>query len=1563
MSNKASQNIETWKNDLLDLTYRNKALNYSLKTSKTQSKLEVICPDLKTILDYVGSEKIEIANLSFDSEFNEQQKNLKIVKLDDVIDKIGACKPNTLYSNVDYEDQAIILKKINKKYLDFIDQYSINTLFLSFGLLKWSEAENNTSISGFVYSPLMFLQANLKSKNLKNQTQYHVLFDDEFTLTPNLALIRKLSVIYGINIDINAIDNCENNYAKYNNFVEQLTTNFRSNDWQIDNRIFLDTFSFSKINMYVDLDENEDKIVENEFIKALSNEENDGINDFDIINEDNVETKININEYYHVLDSDSSQEVAIQSAIQGESFILQGPPGTGKSHTITNIITELLARNKKVLFVSEKKAALDVVYNNLKKIQLNDYVIPIHSLDLDKKAILKDLDDTLEKGKLNYQVASDPISKFTNDYLAIVERLKKYGWELLKLRAPLNKSLYKMIGNFYKFDKVSNLQFNINNFLNIDSEKLDELKINIKELQDYINHFDKNPILNVWWGLKLTRLSEIEKENFFSLIEIIGRNIDVVYSDLTNNHKFITFNDVSYIKNIKFLFELFTHLMCIQGKIDTSVFQINNYDNEIAQYSNMTLNLEQKIKLLEKNKNIFRESIISENILEFETIFNKYHNKSYRFLVSKWHKAKKIIKKHFLTKDKSVIENVLPDLIELKRCENNFWSSYNNSNFKPKNKNLQYLQSIYKMIVFASKTKLFSAISDFSIDIQKMVYIFNEDIRYRNELLNSLNKLKKFQDDFKRISDVFDENIANFDSLSKNDLKIKLSQFAVYKDDFTSMLSLVSSINNIKKYSLDDFVEKVLNGNYRKNLFEIFMKRFYKILIDHFINECFVDFNGSKLETLRDNFINVEANVQQLARAKIIANLNNNIPNASGLGSKNLEVKILKSEVNKSRNRMSFKKLFEKIPNLMLQLKPCLMMSPLSVSAYLKDSDILFDTVIFDEASQVRPETAIGAISRAKQVIIVGDSEQLPPTNFFNTIDQNDYIDVDDENDISVKGFDSILDMSNIVLKTIKLRWHYRSLYENLIYPSNKEIYHDLITFPSLTEPGKYESINKIKVEGVLVDRKNEVEADKTVEIIKDIIDTYGSNVTLGVVTFNTEQQLLLERKIEKFKQSNPMYSSFFDRDKEDPFFVKNIETVQGDEREFVIINSVYGPDENDKISMRFGPINHDNGYKRLNVAFTRAKRGIVIITSLDASDIDLNRTDSRGVKFLKKYLEIAEYGIDKTVDYVNDFNSFDSPFEEEVYRELTNAGYKLKTQVGCSGFRIDLAVVDPTNPNRFILGIECDGATYHSSKTSRDRDRLRQQVLNGRGWHIHRIWSTSWFTNKKAELNAILKKLSDIKNGKDYTYNILSKNSEIASNSYLNVTEKQNLELNFDVLPEFNNEQIAGIVRNYHISNFASSIDLSHTLIRIVKDLLVKYQVIHSSIVKRILTFLCNRQSFTSFVKRFYDSFLRYSSDIAHLNGEFFIHPNLSYENIIFKKGETQRSRETVHYYEYVHLVKTILQMVKSIEKDSLIRIINEQLGYKSLNSKNKEYFNKTLEDLVDNNIITNQDDVYQLN
>ena len=471
------------------------------------------------------------------------------------------------------------------------------------------------------------------------------------------------------------------------------------------------------------------------------------------------------------------------------------------------------------------------------------------------------------------------------------------------------------------------------------------------------------------------------------------------------------------------------------------------------------------------------------------------------------------------------------------------------------------------------------------------------------------------------------------------------------------------------------------------------------------------------------------------------------IPHGNGTGLKRdyTDLCLIRNEVSKKRRHVPIRQLIYRSRDALMAMKPCFMMSPLSVAQYL-GLGRSFDLVVMDEASQLRLEDAIGAVARGKQLVVVGDPKQLPPSSFFQI--ENIYSEVEEEDMTAAEDTESILDICQVNFETRRLKWHYRSAHESLIAFSNKVFYdNELIVFPSPYQGESSLGISYHYVDGATYAKgKNRIEAQKVAMAVVDHFKK-SPEVSLGVATFNSTQRDLITDELESIQKNASWLETAIKttEDTEEPFFIKNLETVQGDERSVIMISTTFGPDVNTGIvNQRFGPINRDTGWRRLNVIITRAKQRVELFTSMKGVDIKVHPGSSKGVVALRKYLDFAENG------FIADLGTPtgkepDSDFEIAVMNLLDQYDYKTVPQVGVAGFFVDIGVYNPYRDSEFLCGIECDGATYHSTKSIKDRDILRQKILESKGWDIYRIWSTDWFKNGEREKDKLLNHLEEL--------------------------------------------------------------------------------------------------------------------------------------------------------------------------------------------------------------------------
>lgn len=790
--------------------------------------------------------------------------------------------------------------------------------------------------------------------------------------------------------------------------------------------------------------------------------------------------------------------------------------------------------------------------------------------------------------------------------------------------------------------------------------------------------------------------------------------------------------------------------------------------------------------------------------------------------------------------------------------------------------------------------------------------------------LNTIPKLQRF-----------DELFTEEEGLLGQKFSLQMEKAKRCKDNLEGLEDWIDFKNAIARCNdlgLDDYVEKLLDSSVKAEDYEaVFMKKFERLWLDIAVKDkpAVKTFRGKNQDDLIAEFRKLDTEQLVIARSRIREKLINSIPNVSSFTSSQDEVGILMHELGKQRKIMPVRKMFDKIPNLLPILKPCMMMSPLSVSQFVQSDNYMFDMVIFDEASQVKTENAIGAISRGKQVIIAGDVHQLPPTNFFasSVFGSDEYEEDEDDSE----AFESILDEANTIMPQLTLKWHYRSKNEDLIAFSNAKIYNNsLTTFPSPSENQNSEGVEFIYVPNGVYQRSgkrnNPIEAKQVVDVIFDEIEKHPYR-SLGVITFSEAQQRCVEAEVIARRLADSSHEDFFAEDRNEPFFIKNLENVQGDERDTIVFSMGYGKSSPlDELKMNFGPINKSGGYRRLNVAVTRAKYAIKLVGSFLPTDMRINDDTPRGVKLLRDYIEFAQQGVKAIENQLvySDVVNTDSPFEDSVLDYLTRNGYSVKTQVGCSGYRIDMAVRHPSLEGRFVLGVECDGATYHSSRTARERDRLRQSVLESMGWRIFRIWSTDWVKDPVTEGKHLLDAISTaIKEYKDPSQ--LQKKSKVKKERQSESKYEKTVEVvedstgyGFEIYKEI----------EYPKSAYGKPIS---TIAQEIEKIVEAQSPINVMLVCKQLAPLYGNTKVTSKVKDGVLSIIRSRSTKNYtMKGDYlWLKEQTKAIPRVPKEGDKPRPMDMIAPEELEEAIAAIIDKSFGIEKEALFKVVAKEYGF----------------------------------
>ncbi len=712
-----------------------------------------------------------------------------------------------------------------------------------------------------------------------------------------------------------------------------------------------------------------------------------------------------------------------------------------------------------------------------------------------------------------------------------------------------------------------------------------------------------------------------------------------------------------------------------------------------------------------------------------------------------------------------------------------------------------------------------------------------------------------------------------------------------------------------------------------------FKKLFYFQWIDSVISESAVlsSFNRISQDKAISTFSEKDAEQFEINKAKIRSVLSAMRPSLDLIASGSA-VAILLREGKKKRKQKSIRKLLAETCELVQRIKPCFLMSPLSVSTFLASGSVHFDVVIFDEASQIFPQDVIGAIYRGDQLIVVGDSKQMPPSNFFTAVIENDSSD-DETEDIT--DFESILDLCSTFMQQLRLSWHYRSRYEQLIAFSNKNFYdNNLVAFPSSKTDAPGIGVDFYCINGIFDRRShtNRDEAKAIVDLIYKNIEEYPDR-SLGVVAFSTAQQDLIEKLLSQRRQNNPEKEFFFRSREKEPFFIKNLETVQGDERDTIIFSIAYGIDTQGRLLHNFGPLNRAGGERRLNVAVTRAKSNIQVVSSMHCTDIDLHRTSSEGARLLREYLDFAENGsiaLERTVS-VNSFDRFDSEFELEVCDFLRSNGFSVDTQVGCSGFRIDLGLKVP-NSSDYVLAVECDGAAYHSSKNARDRDRLRQEILERMGWKFYRIWSTDWFRNKQVEQLRLLEAAAEA------VKNHFKADTKPADDCQIESFEEAAAEKHFE-FPKYKAADIQALSKKCLPNNFVG----------MIKGILKTEAPLSEDLLLKRIAWCFNREKVTSVVQREYEQKMTYCQNCGIIRKNGFLYLKDSRKIQFHRQGDIERSISQIAPEELAAGILEILKQNVTADKNSLYRSLAQQCGVNRVGKATAKCFDMALALIAD--------------
>ncbi len=1288
-----------WERRLLDLTSKNTLLNF---TGKNALHLAESDPDgLYAALS--AKEEMSLKadgqeGAPFGAEVSQQKRDLAALEREK-----GVLR--ALESARSAQETAT---KLLRKNREAVEESGAKILYLALGFLKYISKEDGRP----KYAPVVLAPVGLA--RAKGNESFSVSLGEEGYFV-NATLLEFLKQEF--NIDIRGLGG-DVSALKISEIIAMVRAETAAmKGWELTQDVYLATFSFQTFLLWNDVRLHIDEFKKNATVSALF--EGHAEKTAYTAEEDTADPE----EVLLPLSADSSQFSAIALAGTGASFVLHGPPGTGKSQTITNIIANALAQGKRVLFVAEKKAALDVVKKRLDRIGIGEFCLELHSGKTDKAGVLRRMEETLALAGTQKEVSFGERSR---ELVALREELKEPMTALHRKRR-LGISVYGAILGYLKNKNAPDvLDIESSFYDTLTEKKLSECRSMIltaaaaaKECGGVFN----SPFENVY----LSEYSQELRDRVFCASEVI----------------------LTEIKHLKSFLGLFLEF----------------YRQRVSAITRKKLrNLSEIARGLASGKYAKYFTGVKEDA--FYTFFNAnrrldtclaYYYKHFKTLVDldgcadiarylemggDWRLfkgAKAMVKRlsrvalHEISDDdvpkflQTVIDidGAIRRITSSTTLSKSFCDRAGNIVFKRRAEFLEGLNSLHALCA--------ATFLDYNADAFNGMCIRAANGYTMPVLEGYLKAAESYfaaEESFLTVTQADRSKLRDEDVLDY--FSTKASSLIDNVDMLPNWCMYRATAKKLEGYGLTFITDALESGRLKiENVLAGFEKNVYKnfleinIPADPALSRMTVGTFDETVEKFRLAWEDYTKVTREYLRNLLISRL----PAPEDDGSLSLELSAF-TRLSKTNLRGSgIRNLLGEIPTLVGVLCPCLLMSPTTVAQYLRPVADEFDLVIFDEASQMSTAEAVGSIARAKAAVVVGDPKQLPPTSFFHA----SYV---DEDNLENEDLESVLDdCLALGMPERHLRWHYRSKHESLIAFSNSMYYDNrLCTFPS---PDALES----KVKLVLVDgvydrgftKKNRAEAEALVrEVVRRLSDPVLSRSSMGIVTFSSGQRDDIERMLTKEIVARKLDSAAYDR--EEPLFVKNLENVQGDERDVILFSVCYGPDRNGRVSLNFGPLNQAGGWRRLNVAVSRAREEMLVFSTMTSPMIDLAKTSSKGVAGLKAFLEFAEKGrtmLAPRTDAVH--------LEEGIGRyiadELSGYGYDCRVGVGVSDFKIDVAVIDPKNRHRFLLGIITDGTDIFSVK---DRNILQLQTLKRGNWNIIRVNCVNYYNNPKRELKRI---------------------------------------------------------------------------------------------------------------------------------------------------------------------------------------------------------------------------------
>jgi len=1335
-----------WQRKLLDLTTRNRLLHLP----DSAKSIRLICPEPGKLEDLLAEGKrIRIVSMpdleagGRDAVLYEQQNR---ENLRDEYSRAALGRGEVLATLEKTALEAALVDLYRKARSD-LDEGGANTLFLAVGFLKWKKSADDPK----VYSaPLILLPVKLDRKSALSGVTMSALEDEpRFNLTL-LELLRHdfELVIPGLNDEL-PTDESGIDVDGIWNTVRRAVRDVPG--FEVTGEMVLGTFSFAKYLMWKDLADRSDQLLKSPLVKHLLERTVDSsgfIPSGDFPRPEELDAKVDPSSLFAPLPADSSQLAAVVASASDYDFVLDGPPGTGKSQTIANMIAHNLALGRRVLFVAEKMAALNVVYRRLEEKGLGEFCLELHSSKTSKVEVLKQLERAGDTGDApsteDWTAEAANVHRLRDKLNGVVNLLHKRWSNGLSVHQAIGRVIRDVTAATPRLSWPPGTQHGADEITRL-RDVARRLDLNGKagrELTPLFPELARTEWSNGWQEALVVVARE--------MIEAIDGLHDAGEKLIQGSRLPLSAADREGAQRL----QDFASLLIETYGIDLSfTFAINVQAKTAAAH--------RAVEALEEYRGAERTLSLPYpqeacRRIDLDKIETDWTGAASKFWLLAAFAKKKVARQLASQGGGAGLPDVGSDLPKLKRLRNLLteidglaidlngvpgWAALGSN-------------TTLMVTVLTLSENIRAAISALAnspehlIDVRKatatLIVEANDLLNPDGAISSALNRLrdayKRFADTEERFNALATSRVepkADLQSLRSTAVAIPAKQ-----TQLKSWCDWCRVREEAIELGLKPLVDAVVTGALPEGgaaeAFETAYSRWFAAevidaepLLRNFVPaEHMSDIEAFRLMDDRISTLSV-----RYIRAKLCGLIpsKNEIGKQGGFG-------ILKHELQKSRRHKPVRQLAIEMGDAMSKLAPCMLMSPLSIAQYLPADLALFDLVIFDEASQIAPWDAIGSIARGKHVVIAGDPRQMPPTTFFARA-------ASASDDDTEEDMESILDEClGAGIPSHSLSWHYRSRHESLIAFSNHSYYdRNLITFPSAET--RSSAVEWRRIEGVYAKgkgRHNQIEAEAIVaETVRRLRDPafIAQNRSIGIITLNSDQQKLVTDLLDRARQRHPEIEPYFQENLAEPVFVKNLETVQGDERDLIMIGIGYGPTEpgSKVMSMNFGPLNKEGGWRRLNVAVTRARCEMLVFSSFDSSMIDLNRTSARAVRDLKHFIEFSQRGPRALAEAVRgSVGGYDSPFEEAVAEGLRRKGWQVVPQIGVSRYRIDLGIVHPDRSGDYLVGVECDGATYHSAATARDRDKVRSTILQGLGWKLLRVWSTEWWVDKEGALDRL---------------------------------------------------------------------------------------------------------------------------------------------------------------------------------------------------------------------------------